>query len=280
MTAVEDLRRQFSDLLSASYSESEISFLWKVLFEEYCGKTLHETLTVAEWDKAEPDIIKALDRLQTGEPYQYILGHVPFYSLKLKVDPSVLIPRPETEELVDLIQKENSNQKLEAILDIGTGSGCLALSLAQSFPNSIVTAVDISINALEVAHQNAMLNDLKNLDFKHLDVLNCQAKELPCSDLIVSNPPYIIPSESAAMDAQVLEHEPDQALFVPEEDPLLFYKRIMLLANNRLNKGGAMYFELNALFARECEQLFEEAGWRVKLYEDMSGNLRFLKAEK
>lgn len=218
---------------------------------------------------------EAIVRLKRFEPIQYICERCHFYGLTFKVTPDVLIPRPETEELVQLILKNHSGKA--AILDIGTGSGCIAISLAHHRPEAHVEAWDISARALEVARENAVHNQV-DVTFCQTDVLTAH-EATPRFDIIVSNPPYIAEKEKAVMDANVLEWEPETALFVPDNDPLRFYRRIAELGREALNPGGAIYVEINQAYGVETLELFRSFNYsQVALITDLFGNHRMVKA--
>jgi release factor glutamine methyltransferase len=221
--------------------------------------------------------------LQKHEPIQYILGETEFYGLPFIVNADVLIPRPETEELVDLILRDIKSEKKESltVLDIGTGSGCIAVSLAKNIPGASVYAVDISSAALETAKKNARQNKA-DVHFVEQDVFNdFPATVFPDTwDIIVSNPPYVMLSEKKDMAANVLEYEPPVALFVPNDRPLFFYEKIADFGLSRLKATGAVYVETNARLGNETLQLFLEKNYKqVSLHKDISGNDRILKAK-
>lgn len=220
-------------------------------------------------------------QLLVGRPVQYVLGEVAFYGLRLMVDESVLIPRPETEQLVDLCLKwlvKNHRDTMPLnILDIGTGSGCLALALKRNLPEARVFAADISAAALQTAEKNAAIN---HLDIRLLQ-WNILTEAIPASlppkiDLIISNPPYITVAEKPSMAAHVLDFEPHQALFVTNKDPLQFYKRIEQIAREALSPSGAMFFELHEQFAAETYQYFANRDWQAVLNKDFQGKDRML----
>ena len=218
-----------------------------------------------------------LTRLKSYEPLQYIIGETRFSGLPFEVTPSVLIPRPETEELVEQVILDNADQKIK-ILDIGTGSGCIAITLQIDMPESNVTAWDISADALDVARENAQQLGA-NVNFVKQDALN--AKPEGEWDVIVSNPPYICEKEKKDMAVNVLEHEPHTALFVPDADPLLFYRAITRLAVQTLNKGGRLYFEINPIYADDtCRMMQAEGMTAVELRSDMYGKQRMAKGVK
>jgi len=225
-------------------------------------------------------LVSAIDRLVGKEPIQYILGETEFCGLNFQVGPGVLIPRPETEELVELIVTD-SREKVLRILDIGTGSGCIAVSLAKALPLSQVSAWDISPEALTIAAENAAINEVK-VHFEMADVLKHEPKELQSTslDIIVSNPPYVRLSEASEMEANVLEHEPHMALFVENEDPLLFYRVISSLAVKMLKPSGSLYFEINSYLGKETLELVKTYPFReVQLIQDISGKDRMIRAD-
>ncbi|MEG2513888.1 MAG: peptide chain release factor N(5)-glutamine methyltransferase, partial [Bacteroidaceae bacterium] len=217
-----------------------------------------------------------LVRLQKHEPIQYIIGSTIFYGLKLKVDRNVLIPRPETAELVEMIIEENAERTLK-IVDIGTGSGCIALSLSAHLPLAEVSAWDISEGALQLAKQNAETLSLK-VHFEQRDALNLPViKEK--YDVIVSNPPYVRESEKAEMETNVLDWEPALALFVSDEDPLLFYRKIAEFGKQSLLPNGTIYFEINQTFGQQTKEMMEQLGYtQVEIIKDMFGKDRIAKA--
>ena len=217
-----------------------------------------------------------LDRIATGEPMQYVLGEVRFHGLRIKVDPSVLIPRPETEELVQLII-DRTTAPTGHVVDIGTGSGCIALALKQDRRTVQVTGIDISVDALEVCRNNAALNDLE-VHWRQADVLD-DAFELPPCDLVVSNPPYVPREDTSDMARHVVDHEPHLALFVPGDDPLLFYRKISAAALTALRPGGSLWFEGHYRTAPSVGDLLKKAGWcMVQVWDDMNGKPRFIQA--
>ncbi len=226
-------------------------------------------------DFAAERISDIISRLRRHEPLQYIVGTALFHGHKFKVTPAVLIPRPETEQLVDLIVDENTASDLR-VLDMGTGSGCIAISLARALKFAQVDAFDISQDAIAVARENAA--DLKvKVRLFQSDMLAPQ----PAAryDIIVSNPPYICWSERESMDRNVLDYEPGQALFVPDNDPLLFYKAIAPYAAQSLEPGGRLYLEINQRFGNEVKRLLEDCGLdEVRIIEDSFGRVRFAAA--
>lgn len=240
------------------------------MLDVYMGKDIH---FLPEQTKELEDI---LQRLRRGEPVQYILGEADFCGLVFKVDRRVLIPRPETAELVDWIVEEMPAAACR-ILDIGTGSGCIPVTLSRRFPSAEVVAWDISSGALAVARENNFRN-AASVRFEQRDVLAPQ-EVVERFDLIVSNPPYVTLSEKSEMEINVLDWEPEQALFVPDENPLLFYKRIAGLGKELLNPSGALYFEINRAYGAEMKSMLEGLGYtRIELRKDLSGNDRMIRA--
>lgn len=224
------------------------------------------------------ELNKIFGRLTEGEPVQYVLGRAEFCGRWFSVRPGVLIPRPETEELCAWITADSKASASPKVLDIGTGSGCIAITLQLDMPESNVTAWDISADALDVAHENAQQLGA-NVNFVRQDALN--AKPEGEWDVIVSNPPYICEKEKKDMAVNVLEHEPHTALFVPDTDPLLFYRAITRLAVQTLNKGGRLYFEINPIYADDtCRMMQAEGMTAVELRSDMYGKQRMAKGVK
>ena len=226
---------------------------------------------------AQQRVNDVISRLRRHEPLQYIVGSARFHGHKFKVTPAVLIPRPETEQLVDLIVDENPASDLR-VLDMGTGSGCIAISLARALKFAQVDALDVSRDALAVARENAAALKVKVRLFES-DML--QPQPAATYDIIVSNPPYICWSERESMERNVKDYEPGQALFVPDNDPLLFYKSIAPYAMQSLVKGGRLYLEINQRFGAEVKRLLEENGFdEVRIIEDSYGKVRFAAAVK
>ena len=242
----------------------------------YMGKDRH----FSEEERAELDFI--VERLLHQEPVQYILGQADFHGLTFHVAPGVLIPRPETEELVDWVLEELGRLKNATVLDVGTGSGCIAVSLAKTCPGAKVSALDVSPAALEIAHANAQAIGVEvNMlcgDILHPDGNDVLSKS--SWDIIVSNPPYICDSEAMEMSKNVLGFEPHEALFVPDDNPLLFYRRIAELGHKLLGKGGKVYCEINQALGWQTSNLLAIMGYHsVELRRDLSGNDRMIKAE-
>lgn len=226
----------------------------------------------------EQELESILARLHNFEPIQYILGEARFLGRTFRVTPGVLIPRPETEELVEMMLKELS--PVSRVLDVGTGSGCIAISLAKELPESQVTAWDVSGEALSIAAANSKALQA-SVRFEQRDVLTYEPCVVDCYDVIVSNPPYVTEAEKQEMEHNVLDWEPSLALFVPDTDPLRFYRRIAVLGLEMLTSGGKLYFEINRAFGKDTVAMLCETGYRaVRLQKDISHNDRFVIAEK
>lgn len=228
--------------------------------------------------ETEKKLDQIILRLRNSEPIQYVLGETEFYGKIMKVSPAVLIPRPETEELVDLIIKENYKREDLKILDICTGSGCIAIALQTNLKNNSTFALDISQKAIHMAARNAIENQSR-INLRECDILK---EEIPWQkisfDIIVSNPPYIGESERRLMQKNVLDHEPSLALFVKDTAPLIFYERIIKLSKTCLVKGGRLYFEINERFGDEISALFSDNGFKdVEIIKDLSGKDRIAK---
>jgi release factor glutamine methyltransferase len=220
-----------------------------------------------------------LHRLKSREPVQYVTGITEFYGLPVEVDPRVLIPRPETEELVDWIIREHPVPPGN-ILDLGTGSGCIALALAVHFPRTAVSACDISDEILRLAHTNAMANQAV-IRFFQFDLLDGRISLPEKYQVMVSNPPYVRDMEKASMEPNVLDYEPALALFVPDNDPLLYYRNIVLLGRKYLRDGGKLYLEINENFPAEVKTLLENSGfYGVEVRKDINGKARMVRGIK
>lgn len=283
----EQCRRSVRDRLAAVYGATEAGWLTRMIFEHVAGYSTVDLAIKADEplsDFMAGHIDAVVHRLLAHEPIQYIFGDARFCGLTLKVTPDTLIPRPETEQLVDMITDEAGDREDLDVLDIATGSGCIAIALARSLRFAHVRGTDISDKALEVARANAVLTRTR-VDFVHADALKMEAPAQPQYDIIVSNPPYIAQSERAEMPRNVTEHEPALALFVPDDDPLEFYHAICRYAAGALRQGGRLYFELNPLFADRLVKEMTGAGggtlWSdVELRRDMRGLVRFLTATR
>jgi len=264
--------------LNAYYPESEISGFTRIIIEEITKKSYSQALLNDEFltDEQRKSLYAIVERLKTYEPIQHILGETEFFGLRFVVNKNVLIPRPETEELVELILNENRQTGLR-VLDIGTGSGAIAIALAKHLKNADISAWDISYKALDVAVLNSKKNST-NIAFKMTDILSGYPKDKKF-DIIVSNPPYVLESEKATMEQNVLEYEPHTALFVPDSKALLFYERIADIAHDLLNPGGKLYFEINQAKGQETVKMLEGKGFiNVNLFQDLSRKDRMVRA--
>lgn len=268
--------------LQGCYPDSEAASLAKGLLTEVFGLSTLELYggkdrTFSANEQKQLDDI--LVRLRNFEPFQYIIGVESFGGLTFEVNPHVLIPRPETLELVDWVVAEASDARSLRVLDVGTGSGCIAVSLAHRLPGASVRAWDVSPEALSVAARNAVRNGVQ-VQFEWQDVLQVEQVDFHL-DVLISNPPYIAEQEKGQMEPNVLEWEPGLALFVPDEDPLRFYRAIARLGQQVLETGGKLYFEINQAYGPQTVALLEDLGYRdVELRQDLSHNDRMVRAVK
>lgn len=284
MTLLE-LRSKFLIDLKEFYPKTEILSFYFLLIEYHLGlKKVDISLSPEkELTPKESELIfSALYRLKKEEPIQYIIGETAFYGLTFKVDHNVLIPRPETEELVDWIIKDSNKYQSLRILDIGTGSGCIAISLAKHLPNAEVYALDISKKALQVAEYNAKNNKV-SIQFIEQDILKTNVTLKGTDnlqfDIIVSNPPYVTESEKAAIKKNVLAFEPHSALFVDDTNPILYYEAIVMFAKKNIRKEGKLFFEINQYLSNVITQMLEKNGLtQIELRKDLYGNDRMIKA--
>lgn len=267
--------------LQPYYTAEEVSALSRIVCCDLLGQAPTDYYLgkdIALSPKKEQELEDILQRLSRFEPLQYIEGRTLFLGREFWVAPGVLIPRPETEELVELMLKEIPADA--RILDVGTGSGCIAISLAKELPDALVTAWDVSPEALSVARVNARKLQA-DVRFVECDVLACQVDKAGLYDVIVSNPPYVTEAEKADMEPNVLQWEPSLALFVPDDDPLRFYRRIAVLGRDMLADGGRLYFEINRAYGREMVEMLRTMGYvGVRVKKDLSQNDRFVIAEK
>jgi release factor glutamine methyltransferase len=273
--------QHFQLLIGATYEADEARSISQIVFKEILGYDTIK-LILNENELLPAPLFEQLDQvaylLNQHKPIQYILGFEEFMGIKFYVNESVLIPRPETEELVQWIVDDYKQQKNLTIADIGTGSGCIAISLKKLIPQAFVHAIDVSKSALDIASKNA-IHTQQEIHFHQINILN---DDLPSNfDVLVSNPPYVLETEKMQMRKNVLDFEPSLALFVPDDDPLLFYKRIVKLAEQQLNNAGALYFEINESYAAGTQKLFSENAWHTpELRNDIRGKARMLKAIK
>ena len=274
---MKQLLSRIDDALGRRYDAQELETIKRALCTELLGVSalaFYTKDTLSLTPDQEALLEDALKRLENGEPLQYVIGSTPFCGLTFKVDSRVLIPRPETAELVDWVAKDAGSKG--SLLDVGTGSGCIAVSLAHRLPGWKVQGWDISEGALEVARENSRLNGAE-VDFRKVDILTADPDYR--FDVIVSNPPYVMESEKAQMEDTVLEFEPHLALFVSDTDPLLFYRAIAEFGHRTLNTGGRLYFEINPLLVEEMKEMLMGAGYReVEVRRDIFGKPRMIKA--
>jgi len=272
--------KRIKSALEGLYPETEIRSFSQLMIEKVTGFSRTEIIVNKNTQfsvEQQHEIESFIENLKNFIPIQYILGETEFYGLTFNVNESVLIPRPETEELVDWIRSENDRNASLNILDIGTGSGCIAISLKNVLPNSVVDAFDISDQALETARSNALRNEL-DVNFSKVDILNVPDFSKKW-DIIVSNPPYVLESEKAEIQPNVLDNEPHLALFVPDNDPLLFYRSIAQFSLRQLKPEGKLYFEINRQYGKATIDLLAEYGFTdIELRKDISGNDRMVKA--
>lgn len=278
-TKIADVIKFFRQELNDIYDPGEIETFILYCFEAYLNFNKTDLILSATENVTESELLKfnfAVKQLKQQRPIQYILGVADFYGLKFKVDEHVLIPRPETEELVDLIIREQKYKQELSVLDIGTGSGCIAVALKKNLFQAKVSALDISNEVLGIARQNAQSNQV-DITFFQEDILNWKPNKPEKYDCIVSNPPYICFSEKGDMHKNVLEHEPHLALFVPNDDPLLFYNSIADFALKYLQTGGKLYFEINASYGLKTRQMLERKGFKnPTIINDLNNKNRIL----
>ena len=279
---LKSLKTYFSTTLLDYYPDTEIDSFFSMLSLHILkmkridiSQSLFSVVSGKKYDKFQV----AIERLKRYEPIQYVIGDTEFYGLEFKVNPSVLIPRPETEELVAWIIDEHKKKQQISILDIGTGSGCIAVALAKHLVNSTVYALDVSLEALSLAKENTLTNDV-NVEFIEADIFDWNFGDLQF-DVIVSNPPYVRELEKEAMSANVLDHEPHLALFVKDDDALLFYRTITKVANKILKPNGQLYFEINESLGKDTNDLLSNSGFsNVELKKDHFQKDRMIKAIK
>ncbi len=283
---LKEILNVFHKELDTIYGNNEVDSFFNILIDYYLNLKRITLVMQPEYTiskEEEQPLFEALSRLKLEEPIQYIIGETEFFGLVFKVNQNTLIPRPETEELVQwIIEDYKDNLEQIKILDIGTGTGCIPISLAKNLPKAKVKALDISTKALEVAKQNAELNAAE-VDFIEQNILDTYHTELDSAsqkfDVIVSNPPYVRELEKPEMKGNVLKHEPELALFVDDMNPLIFYKAITEFATHNLKAGGKLYFEINQYLGSEMIQLLEDFNFKdIELKKDMFGNNRMIKA--
>jgi release factor glutamine methyltransferase len=283
LQTIKDIRNYLTRELSGLYTERETRSIANIIIPRIFGISttlyrLKENETVAD-NRKIAKVISFCRELKAGRPLQYVMGETQFYDCIIKVSRGVLIPRPETEELVDLIVKENKGFA-GTIIDIGTGSGCIAVALAVNFPSSQVTGLDVSGKAIRTAIENSKINNAI-VKFLKADLFKIKPAEIKNADIIVSNPPYIRNSEKLLMKKNVLDFEPHRALFVPDNDPLKFYHAILDLAGHVLNPNGLVYFEINEAMGKPVRDLLESHKYReIKIIKDINGKDRIAKGKK
>ena len=272
---LQDFKLKMISELSSIYEMDDLNSIFNLLSEDYLKIPRSKILLANEFDLNESNqtlFQSALERLKTHEPIQYVLGKTSFMDMEFKVNSSVLIPRPETEELVRLMLKEDLDGK--NILDIGTGSGCIAISLAKNLPNAKVSALDISSDAIEVARENAKLNNV-NIEFIHADIFKYKSDKR--YDIIVSNPPYVLESEKSLMKHNVLKHEPYLALFVDDIEPLKYYESIINFSSENLNPKCLIFFEINENYKHQLNKLAQNYEYNIIEFKlDIHNKNRFL----
>lgn len=282
---LKEVQNTFHRTLDSIYGEEEVNSYFFILIEYYYGVLRIQLAMDSNFaiDDSEK-IFNALELLEQQKPIQYIIGETEFYGLSFKVNENVLIPRPETEELVAWILKKVDSKASINILDIGTGSGCIAISLAKNLPNAKVYALDVSAEALKTANQNATLNDV-NVEFVEANILTTGHAEFVSVshkfDIIVSNPPYVREQEKEQMKANVLENEPHLALFVKDKNPLLFYEAIAKFASSNLTKEGLLFFEINEYLGNNMIHLLNRNNFKnIELKQDIFKKDRMIKGIK
>ncbi len=279
---IKDIRFYLAKELTNVYKETEIRALADVLIKTVTRTTklhqLYDNGYLVTRGDAEK-IIEITEELKTGRPIQYVLGEMTFYNCIIKVNSSTFIPRPETEELVDLIIRENKGYNGN-IIDFGVGSGCIAIALAANLPSAMLTGIEISEDAIRIAQENAVLNKVK-VSFIKGDIFTLDQEVVGKAGIIVSNPPYVRNSEKPLIAKNVLDFEPHLALFVTDSDPLKYYKTILKLADKILLPGGRLYFEINEAMGRSLNLLFESFEYsEIEIVRDINNKERIIKARK
>jgi len=283
MKTVKDAFNVFKTSLAEIYGAPEAEAITSLALTEVTGlsRASLRAFTETELNVVQSErLLTFLDELKTGKPIQYILGHTEFYGLPFEVNPSVLIPRPETEELVEWILQTIPRNSGYNILDMGTGSGCIPIVLKSKLTDSKLFAIDISPTALETAQRNAAVNKV-DIKFIEEDILNLKTPEITGQkyNVIVSNPPYVTNTDKLQMHRNVTDFEPHTALFVPDHDPLLFYNAIAQFATNQLVKGGYLFFEINESYGAETVDMLTEKGFqRIEMRQDIAGKDRMIRA--
>ncbi len=281
--AINNFYKNFQQQLLHIYSVNEAAVITDWVFEKLASVKRSDILLTPNQqlnNTAIEQLENCLQQLLLHKPVQYVLGEAWFYKMKLKVDEQVLIPRPETEELVQWIIETSASTKIDSLLDIGTGSGCIAIALQKNLPHANITAIDVSETALAIAKENAVSQNV-NINFMQIDFLDETLwGRLPAFDIITSNPPYIPLKEKNRLDKNVSSWEPHSALFVPDDSPLLFYKKIASFGLTHLKSGGKIFAEIHENHAAQTAALFSKNYSAVKIKKDISGKERMLIAVK
>lgn len=280
LQTIKDIRSYISGELEGIYDCNEVSSLSLLILEKVLGIKSRFELNDKDrkiTEEQQYEIVRICKEMKTGKPWQYISGETIFYDLLINVNEHTLIPRPETEELVDLIIKENKDFS-GRIIDFGTGTGCIAIALAAHLPGTHVTGVDISAEAVNTAEENARINNVKAV-FQQTDIFNFSSDEL--FGIMVSNPPYVRNSEKTLMHMNVLDFEPHTALFVDDKDPLVYYRAILEISGKYLMPEGKIYFEINEAMGKEVLKLLEDHKLgEAEIIKDLNGKDRFAKGIK
>jgi release factor glutamine methyltransferase len=284
MEMVKDAYHEFRSTLAPLYGEQEADAIASMVLTELTGYSkaklkafVNDPLNQAQQQRAH-DVLK---ELATGKPVQYVLGHAHFYGLDFKVSSAVLIPRPETEELVQWILETMKGSQPQIVLDIGTGSGCIPVTIKTEKPSSKLFAIDISADALAIAQANAQVNNVK-VKFVEADILDLHADEIinQTYHIIISNPPYVTETDKLQMHTNVTDFEPHTALFVSDTNPLIFYKAIIDFASEHLFPGGCLFFEINESYGMETLEMMKQKGFvNAELRQDLMGKDRMIRAQ-
>ncbi|WP_144913978.1 peptide chain release factor N(5)-glutamine methyltransferase [Mucilaginibacter frigoritolerans] len=284
MKTIKDVFADYKKELQPLYDINEIEAITLLVISEIADLSKAKIKAFPETeikDEVAGKVDNILAELKTGKPVQYILGKTEFYGLPFYINSAVLIPRPETEELVEWLLQSIADKKVPvgSILDIGTGSGCIAISLKKNLSGFEVSAIDISSDALDIARINAKLNQVE-VNFIQQDILSYSESEVPKFSIIISNPPYVTLHDKTQMHSNVTDFEPHTALFVPENDPLIFYKAIADFALINLHPGGVLFFEINESYGEETINMLKDKSFKnIELRKDMSGRDRMIKAD-
>lgn len=279
MQTVKSIRNNIVERLTPHVGNAEAQAMARVILEDVAHVDRNKMIINPEYaleDETAARIDRIVCRVAAGEPLQYVLGEAMFMGMRLRVTPNTLIPRPETAGLVDMITDAYRDAKDLRIIDIGTGSGCIALALARALPYCRVVAADVSTEALAVAADNITALRVTNVKCLNIDALCMPTPDEPLYDIIVSNPPYVTEAERGDMDRRILDFEPATALFVPDDDPLRFYRAIAVYGIKALTAGGSLFFEINPLYATQLSEMLTTLGYtEVEIRRDYKGKLRY-----